>query len=175
MSERQDRDWEAWAAEALKGRTLREPPAAVVRRAIALGHGLRSRSARGLDWLVELLFDSTAQPLPAGVRGAAGAERRCLYGARRAEASCQVDLRLARGPRGAVELTGQILPPPKGGWVEATIGKSSRRRKLGKTGEFVFRRLPGHARTLKLEILGEDARSLVIDDVPLPEPDGEDA
>jgi len=175
MGGRRDRDWESWIAELLAGSSLREPPSHVLRRAAALGRGLRPARVPGLGWVVELLFDSTTQPLPVGVRGAAPAERRYLYGARLGDATCEIDLRLVRLSRGAIEVTGQILPAPGDGRVQATIGKTSRLCRVEPTGEFVLRRLPGHAPTLRLEIREGSSGPLVIEDVPLPEPTVGDA
>jgi hypothetical protein len=171
MSKRdRDESWENWVGEALPGRHLRMPPAGTLRRALALGGGLKSRPSAA-SWVVELLFDSAAQPLPAGVRGTGAGHRRLLYQARTTPGEeVQLDLRVRREAGGTFELTGQVLPPWSGGRIVARLGKTTRKQPLGDGGEFVVRRLPARAETLTLEISTDAGDELVVPDIPLPEP-----
>ncbi len=156
--------------EALKGTHLQAPSAGALRKARALGSRLRSRPVGVLQWLAELVFDSAAQPLPVGVRSAATGQRRLLYEARAGAATedrCQLDLRVRREPAGTIELTGQLLPPWVRARVEATAGRTKRKKILGESGEFLMRGIPARAETLRLEILGEDGEQLVLQEVPL--------
>ncbi len=158
-------------ARHLRPAHLVEPPEGVVRRAAALGDGLVPGKVGWLDWLAELLFDSALAPLPAGVRSAGRDERRLLY---RLRASCagadeeapQLDLRIRREPSGAVELTGQLLPP----WPEARVvargGRVRREGALGANGEFLLRSLPARAAHLRLEIEGSGRQRLVLEELP---------
>lgn len=165
-----DDRWEGWVRGALKGEHLQAPSAGALRRAEALGSRLAPRPASGLRWLTELVFDSAAQPLPVGVRSAAGGQRRLLYEARADPATkdrCQLDLRVRREPAGTIELMGQLLPPWAHARVEATAGRTKRKKKLGESGEFVIRGIPARAQALRLEIHGEDGERLIVQEVPL--------
>ena len=51
-------------------RRLTEPPAKVLKRAIALKDRLGSKHETATEWLVRLVFDSVAQPMPAGALNA---------------------------------------------------------------------------------------------------------
>jgi hypothetical protein len=156
----------------LRAERLQEPPDGVLRRALALGSQLEPRKGL-LERLVELVFDSAAQPLPAGVRGAATAERRLLYriGGEGLE-TAELDLRLRREAGGTVELTGQLLPPRPGREIEVRAGRRSRKLAAGEAGEFLARNLPGGA---ELELVFGDPPGppLVIRNVPLPPDDGD--
>jgi hypothetical protein len=167
---RGDDRWERWVREALRGRHLQAPSAGALRKAQALGSGLDSRPAGGLQWLADLVFDSAAQPLPVGVRSAAAGQRRLLYEARSdsaAEERCQLDLRVRREPAGTIELTGQLLPPWVHARVEATVGRTRRKKTLGESGEFLMRRIPARAGSIRLEIRGENGEQLVVQELPL--------
>ncbi len=167
---RADDRWERWVRDALKEPHLQAPSAGALRKAAALGSRLGSRPAGGLQWLTDLVFDSAAQPLPVGVRSAATGQRRLLYEARADAATkerCQLDLRVRREPAGTIELMGQLLPPWVRARVEATAGRTKRKRRLGESGEFVIRGIPARAEALRLEIRGEDGEQLVVQEVPL--------
>jgi hypothetical protein len=163
-----DEKWEAWIRKTLKEARLEEPSPGALRRAVALGSQLPGKKALG-QWLVELIFDSASAPLPAGVRGAAGGERRVLYqiGLPEGGEPWQLDLRVRRESGDTLAVTGQILPPLAGGRVEARVGRVRRTRELGESGEFLLRSLPVEAGTLRLEIFPDDGESLVIPDIPL--------
>jgi len=163
-----DEKWEAWIRKTLREARLEEPSRGALRCAVALGSQLPGRKTAG-QWLVELIFDSASAPLPAGVRGAAGGERRILYqiGPPEGGEPWQLDLRVRRESGDTLGVTGQILPPPAGGRVEARVGRIRRTRKLGESGEFLLRSLPVEAGTLRLEILPDGGDPLVIPDVPL--------
>lgn len=167
---RGDDRWERWVQDALKGPHLDSPSAGALRKAKALGSRLASRPAGGLQWLTDLVFDSAAQPLPVGVRSAATGQRRLLYEGRVDRATterCQLDLRVRREAAGTIELMGQLLPPWVRARVEATAGRTKRKKRLGESGEFVIRGIPARAKTLRLEIRGEDGEQLVVREVPL--------
>ena len=168
-SHRGDDRWERWVRDALKGHCLQAPSVGALRKARALGSRLGSRPVGGLQWLTALVFDSAAQPLPVGVRSAAGGQRRLLYEAQAgsAEERCQLDLRVRREPAGTIELTGQLLPPWVSARVEAATGRTRRKKTLGESGEFLIRGIPARAETLRLEIRGEDGEQLVVQEVPL--------
>ena len=156
--------------DALKGPHLQAPSAGALRKARALGSRLDSKPVGGLQWLTALVFDSVAQPLPVGVRSAASGQRRLLYEARggsAAEERCQLDLRVRREPAGTIELMGQLLPPWVRARVEATAGRTKRKKTLGESGEFLMRGIPARAEALRLEIRGENGEQLVVQEVPL--------
>jgi len=166
--------WESWVEQALRGRNLHEPPNAAMRRALALGSELASRVRRS-HWLVELLFDSAVEPLPAGVRGST-ADRRLLFEARSGADEAiayQLDLRLKRERGGSLELTGQLLPPLVGARIEARAGRVRRSRTLGDTGEFVLRGLPRGAGSLQVRVEEADGPGLEFPEIPLLPADGE--
>jgi len=144
--------------EGLKAGHLREPQPGVLRRALALGSRPGELAGSGAPWWFQLVFDSAAQPLPAGVRGGSS-QRRLLYEARPeegAEPVCQLDVRLRRLHDGRLELTGQVLPPPSGPMtVEARCGRVRRRQTLRETGEFRLQGLPGGAATVRLSLHGD--------------------
>lgn len=151
----------------LRGEHLMEPPEGVLRRALALGSQLEPKPGL-VERLFELVFDSAAQPLPAGVRGAAAEERRLLYrlageGAELAE----LDLRLRREAGGTLELTGQLLPPREGAAVELRSGRKKRRVDLGEGGEFLARKLPTSP-ALELVIDDGFGPPLRVGELPLP-------
>jgi len=162
-------DWESWVTEALKGRHLKRPSAGTLRQALALGSQLPEPAPSGVSWLVQLLFDSSAQPLPVGVRSSvAPSQRRLLFQAETGSgAACQLDLRVRREVSGTLEVTGQILPSWGAGRIEAKLGRTKRTKKLGNAGEFVFRNLPGRSPSLQLEIHGDRGDSIVIPEIPL--------
>jgi len=166
-----DRDerWEAWVKRVRLGAGLRQPPAATLRRALALGARLRPAPSMAVQ-LMTLVFDSTLQPLPAGVRGTTGDQRRMLYRGRTAAGSeVQLDLRLRRESADTIELTAQLLPPWIGARFDARIGPARRRGLLLDSGEFIVQRLPDKSATLRLEIAGARGETMVIEDVPLPD------
>jgi hypothetical protein len=157
----------------LQARHLVEPPRDVLHRAVALGERLRQpvRLADAARWLVELVFDSAREPLPVGVRGGGGAERRLLFEARQGDgASHQVDLRLRRTAAGRIDVTGQCLPPWPGARVEAGSGRH--RADLGEGGEFLLRGLSARGGGLKLVLRLPGKGDLELLDVPLPEEPG---
>ena len=153
------------------GKRLVEPPAGVLRKAVALGSLLEGKPSL-VERICELLFDSGSEPLPAGVRGAATEERRLLYrlGGEGIE-TAEIDLRLRREAGGTVELTGQLLPPREGAEVQLRSGSRTRKVKLGEGGEFLARSLPG---TAALELVVDDGFGppIRIGELPLP-PAGE--
>jgi hypothetical protein len=163
-----DDPWESWIRTTLKQARLEEPSPGALRRAMALGGRFPEKRTPG-QWIVELVFDSASTPLPAGVRTAAGGERRVLYriDPPTGGESWQLDLRVCRESGDELAVTGQLLPPLDGGHVEARVGRVRRKRKLGKTGEFLLRSIPVEAGTLRLEVVPDSGESLVILDAPL--------
>lgn len=152
----------------LKGRHLHEPPAGVVRRALALREGLEPARKRIARWLAEIVFDSALQPMPAGVRGGAGTERRLLYQLRESEGSrpgAQLDVRFRDQARGGVEVRGQLLPPWPDAEVKASAARASRKTRLSGDGEFVLRGVPGK-RKIRIEIRRGRAAAVAIDIPP---------
>ena len=166
MPRREDERWGLWAREALQGRHLHEPPEGAVRRAVSIAAASREDRPGAVEWLVKLLFDSSVQPLPAGVRAAASEPRRLLYEVRGRE-SHQLDLRLRRERAGTVELTGQLLPPAADARVVAQLGRLRRTARMSAAGEFLLRGLPGKSPSVRLEI-ETDGEPIVVPDVPLP-------
>lgn len=169
---RSDDTWEAWVREALKGRNLAEPSPGAVRRAIALGGQLGGRSATGPGAWARLIFDSATQPLPAGVRSAAPAERRLLYELGDAgddREAAQLDLRVHRESTGGgkIEIRGQLLPQRPGATIRAEVGGYRRRVTLDESGEFLFRGIPGQATSIAIEIDGPEDESVIIPAIPL--------
>ena len=169
---RSDEAWEAWVREALKGRNLAQPSPGVIRRAIALGGQLAGRSAAGPGAWARLIFDSATQPLPAGVRSAAPAERRLLYELREAggeRETGQLDLRVHResGEKSKIEIRGQVLPQRPGAVIKAEVGRYRRRLTLDESGEFLLRGVPGQATSISIEIDGPEHESLIIPAIPL--------
>jgi hypothetical protein len=168
--------WERWVREALKGKQLREPQPGVLRKALAIGSRLGELAESRSPWWVALVFDSAAQPLPAGVRGSSS-QRRLLYEARPeegSEAACQLDLRLRRLGDGKLELTGQVLPPPLDPMrVEARCGKVCRRKELRKSGEFLLRGLPGSAATVRLTLHDDSGPVLILPAIGVSPPERE--
>ena len=172
-SRRSNESWERWVRETLQGSHLKEPPGGTLRKAVALGGRLRPEESAAGRWLAKLVFDSAAEPLPAGVRGEAAGERRLLYQippGTLVDEGGQLDLRLVREPRGTVELIGQVLPPVADAWVEARVARTRRRQRLGDDGEFLLRGLPSRAGELRLEIRREGEEPLVFEGVPLLSP-----
>lgn len=159
--------------ELLRAPHLVEPPRDVLQRAIALGERLPQpvRLRDAAKWLVDLVFDSGREPLPVGVRGGGGAERRLLFEARLGDDTPhQVDLRLRRTAAGRIDVTGQCLPPWPGARVEAGGGRH--RAELGEGGEFLLRGLAARGGGLKLVLRLPGAGDLELLDVPLPEEPG---
>jgi len=160
-------------ARALRGEHLAEPPAATLRRAIALAAEL-PRKRGFLSWVADLVFDSALSPEPSGVRAARRTERRLLYRAtprprrRPLREAAELDLRLRRDAQGRVELTGQILPPWPGGRAVVRAGRLRRVARLGPHGEFLVKTLPARAESFRLEIEGPDRARLVLERVPAP-------
>jgi hypothetical protein len=173
-----DHDWESRVREGLKGRHLEEPSRGALRTAIALGGGLAERAAGRKPWWFETIFDSAAEPLPAGVRGAGVGERRLLYQLREPdteEDTHQLDLRIQRARGGELMLTGQLLPPWSDSRVEARSGRTRRSTPLGKAGEFQLRGLPVRDDGVQLRIEGGEGQVLLIPDIPLIPPSAEDS
>jgi hypothetical protein len=136
---------------------------------LSLGERLERRPSL-LGSLVQLVFDSALQPVPAGVRGGGG-ERRLLFeiGKEAGEKeACQLDLRLRREESGTVEILGQLLPPTRGGSVRARAARTRREARLGESGEFLLRGLPAQAASFRLEITRPDRTSITIEEVPMP-------
>lgn len=171
-SRRRERDDERLISMA-RGDRLREPPEGVLRRAIALRADL-ARPAGVIRWVAELLFDSGLQPLPAGVRKAASPERRLLFSlsADGGEPS-ELDLRLRRGEGRSLDLTGQLAPALPGLQAVLSVGRSSRRCRVGDQGEFLLRRLPRWEGEGSLELVRDGAVLASLDLPPLAE-DGDD-
>ncbi len=142
-------------AALLSGDRLHEPPAGTLRRAIALGARLEERPAGVAAWVARLLFDSAASPLPAGVRGGAGTDRRLLYQldpAQPGDEAAQVDLRVRQDAGGTLEITGQLLPPPAGASVTVRAGKVSRTTPVGAIGEFAVHGVSARAAKIVLTL-----------------------
>ena len=153
----------------LKASRLREPPRDVLHRAVALKALLHPhRRPTAGAWLMALLFDSGAQPVPAGLRAGSGStERRILYEARcDGLESRQVDLRLRWEPAGTIEVVGQCLPP----WLHATVaarsGRTAATAELQDTGEFILRGL--RAKGALALTFHADGHAIVLDGIPLP-------
>ena len=153
----------------LKASSLKEPPRAVLHRAYALKSLLPRRAPSVGEWLMTLLFDSGAQPVPAGLRSGSGSsERRVLYEARcDGQEPRQVDLRLRREPAGTVEIVGQCLPPWQHATVAARTGRKPGPTDLQDTGEFILRGVAAKGRTLGLTLTA-DGQTIVLDGIPLP-------
>jgi hypothetical protein len=153
----------------LKGSRLKEPPRGVLQRAILLRERLPQRHGVA-QWLVQVLFDSGLQPVPAGLRAAPStSERRILFEARQGDDVRQVDLRLRREPGGTIEVLGQCLPAwPAGVAVAAKAG--GRKVALEPSGEFILRGVRVKGETLALTFATGGAPDLVIDGIPAPSP-----
>ncbi len=160
---------DSWAY-GLRGDHLREPPAGTIARAVALAAMLPARRLGLTDRLVELIFDSAATPLPAGIRGVASSERRLLYQIRRegTDKPDHLDLRLREESGGKLEVVGQLLPPPRNGRVHAHVGRSRRVADVGASGEFVIRGIPRSAAALRIEITVPGGPTVVVKGVPMP-------
>ncbi len=102
-------DWLAQVLAASEHGPLPEPPQAALERAFdVMPRGVAGPEPAPRRWsLAELVRETFAQAPPAGIRGAATAERRLLYAAGDAE----LDLEIARGDVGkpAYRITGQLL------------------------------------------------------------------
>jgi hypothetical protein len=117
-----------------------QPPDSVVRSmkgAFAL-HGPR-KAARGVRAIVEVLFDSARNPLPAGVRSVGTVPRQMLYGI----GNYRVDLRIdPQGETGKADVSGQVLNSVEPSRVHALRVALLRDRKVlsesvtGQFGEF---------------------------------------
>lgn len=152
----------------MAGRRLVEPPAGVLRKAMALGDLLGAKPSL-VDRICELLFDSGSEPLPVGVRGAATEERRLLYRLGGGEfEEAELDLRLRREAGGTVELTGQLLPPHEGAAVELRSGTRTRKIQLAEGGEFLARNLPGTI-PLELVVVAGNGVPIRVGELPLPQ------
>lgn len=164
----------------LAGRHLVEPPRDTLARAVRLAELLPAPSGIGA-WLASLVFDSAAQPLPAGVRSGGSDERRLLYELTpegrdelvRPLRPVRFDLtvRRAEGAKAAFDLIGQLAPP----WAGATVsvgagraGRAGRSVELRETGELLLRGVPGSGDALRLVVRTKDGAEAIID-VPLPE------
>ncbi|HEY7462621.1 MAG TPA: hypothetical protein VIC59_12220 [Gemmatimonadota bacterium] len=102
-------DWLARVLAASQQGPLPEPPQAVLERAFdVMPRKAAATESAPRRWsLAELVRETFGQALPAGIRGAATAERRLLYAAGDAE----LDLEIARGDVGkpAYRIAGQLL------------------------------------------------------------------
>ena len=169
-SRRKDNGWEDRAARRLRGRSLHEPPEHVLRRAVALAARLPEPGPSSVGRLVALLFDSAAEPLPAGVRGGGLVERRVLFEIRpyeKGRITNQLDVRLRREEGGAVQVTGQLLPPSPGTRLILKAARSRRKRELGEQGTFLIRGLPGGTKVVLLEIEFPEGGTVQIPPIPL--------
>ena len=100
----------------------------------------RNSAQRSRKLLAEVLFDSSQEPLPAGVRSAASSSRQLLYGA----GDIRIDLRLEpQVDSESVSLIGQILNSanPETGTAETTVallkgGKVVSEASTNRFGEF---------------------------------------
>ena len=136
--------WLERVLETTRGGPLPEAPPDVLERAIAIA--ARGRAATGGErrgWgLARLVRDSLSQPLPAGVRGAPGGERRLLYQAQEAD----LDLEISEAPEGGarLRLTGQLLVrgiPPQAGTLatlRTAAGAAVAEAAADPVGTFVF-------------------------------------
>ena len=169
-----DESWEVWVRERLKNEALRSPSHGAMQYAFALG-GRFSPGEGPVRLLARLIFDSVAEPLPAGVRGVGGTERRVLYEAAGSgtDESRQLDLCIRREAPDSVGVTGQLLPPILGARVEARSGRIRRSARLGLGGEFILRGIPASAGSLRLEVRWGDDNGLLVPEVPLPSGDDE--
>lgn len=154
----------------LAGRSLTEPPAATMHRARALATRLPSPAPSPVRWLVELLFDSSLSPLPAGVRGAAGSERRLLLRLGPAgESGVELDLLLRRESTGAVSIQGQLVPPPGEGEIEVDAGARLRTLTLSEVGDFRIAGVRAAADHVSLKIAFPGVEPIRIDNLRLPD------
>ena len=141
-----------------------------MRRARSLAAQLPQARASLAQRIAELLFDSAAEPLPAGVRNAGSTERRLLFQIVSTEGGSdhgQLDLRLRQEAGGTLQIMGQLLPPPPRTTITARLARTQRRTKLGERGDFLFRGLPGSAKALRLEIVDSELGPLEIPVIPL--------
>lgn len=159
-------------ADLLRGRHLHEPPSGTLRRALALGAALE-KAPTFAEWVVSLLFDSSAQPVPVGVRkGAAGAERRLLFALNAgAGVERRVDVRVRWEPKGTLEIAGQVLPPADALGVEAVVARRRVRAEVGAAGEFLLRGIAARGASVSLVLELADGTRVDVS-VPLPDAPG---
>jgi hypothetical protein len=150
-----------------------EPDDSVVRfvkGSFAISGAKRSiRPSRG--FLAEVLFDSSREPLPAGVRSAVSCSRQLLYGA----GDLRIDLRLEpQVDSESVSLIGQILDSanPETGPTEASVallkaGKVVSEAKTNRFGEFRLECALGSRLELRIALPARKQISIsLIDPVP---------
>lgn len=146
---------------------LAEPPGPTLRRARALGAHLPRPDATG-NWIIRMLADTLLDPLPAGVRSAAGGERRMLLAAGSGSLEREIDLLFLPDPAGRIRILGQVLPTAPGLRVEVRSGRSVRRAEPGEGGDFAIGALPARSRSFSLRIEEPGVADLVLADLPLP-------
>jgi hypothetical protein len=150
-----------------------EPDESVVRfvkGSFAISGAKRSRRlSRG--FLAEVLFDSSREPLPAGVRSAVSCSRQLLYGA----GDLRIDLRLEpQVDSENVSLIGQILDSanPETGPAEASVallkaGKVVSEARTNRFGEFRLECALGSRLELRIALPAQKQISISsIDPVP---------
>jgi hypothetical protein len=150
----------------MKGRQLVEPPAATLHRARALRGLLPAPAPGAIRWLIERLFDSAASPVPVGVRGAVGQERRVLLqiGPEGAPVG-QVDLLVRRDRSGRLAIHGQIVPQVEGLTVSVRIGQRLSPARLTEVGDFHLDGIRAAASKLAIVLHLPGAEPLVIDEL----------
>ncbi|GAB4221962.1 MAG: hypothetical protein Kow0062_17180 [Acidobacteriota bacterium] len=141
----------------LAGDHLVEPPAGTLRKAIALGARLGERRAGGVvDWICRLVFDSAAQPLPAGVRGTALADRRMLFrlepGSGATDRGCDLDLLVRNADGRRVVLLGQLLPPVADATVRARAGRGRAEAPVSAAGDFELELSASRGQPIEVEV-----------------------
>lgn len=103
----EDRNWYLLVKGLANGDDSVQPPSWVTKRAVSIFDQRRRKSlaAKVGGLIAKLAFDSTAQPLIAGVRSAATQQRQLLYQA----GDYSVDLQVATSGGAISDVTGQVL------------------------------------------------------------------
>jgi hypothetical protein len=165
MSRRRAPSFEEILPALLRGRHLVEPPPHVIRLAVALAGSIEPKPGRVRAWLARLVFDSSRELLPVGLRRRAAAERRLLFeisGRTERRAVRQLDLRVRRLRSGPVEVTGHLFPPPEKARLEIRAGRSVRKAEMNELGEFLIRDLPAASRGIVVRIEARGDAPIVV-------------
>jgi hypothetical protein len=162
--------------EAAKRQMAIAPEDSVV-RFVKGSFGLRAdrHAKRSRGFLAQLIFDSSLEPLPAGVRASAATSRQLLFGAE----NLRIDLRLEpQIDSESVALIGQVLdaedPGKRPAPVTVTLlnaGKLVAETKTNRFGEFQLGCGPNTKLELRLKLpLGKEVSIFLID--PIARPNG---
>jgi hypothetical protein len=168
------REAETWfrVRETASRQLASEPEDSVVRSvkgSFVINGKLRHKHSRGL--LAEVLFDSSREPLPAGVRSAVSAARQLLFGS----GDLRIDLRIEpKEDSENVSVIGQILNSAEPGenYVAASVAllKSGKIVSVANTNRFgEFQLECGLASRLELRIklsTGKETSISLVDPVP---------